>query len=72
MLDTNGSTHPPYGIQPPAYRVPSKAHLGFYSRSRVPDGTRCEWRTGDGGSLAYAIADLGWSVTSRKPQLGHG
>ena len=28
MLDTNGSTQLPYGIQPPAYRLPSKTHVG--------------------------------------------
>ena len=28
MLDTDGSTQLPYGIQPPAYRLPSKAHVG--------------------------------------------
>ena len=28
MRDMNGSTQLPYGIQPPAYRLPSKAHVG--------------------------------------------
>jgi catechol 2,3-dioxygenase len=28
VLDTNGSTQLPYGIQPPAYRLPSKTHVG--------------------------------------------
>ena len=28
MRDTNGSTQLPYGIQPPAYRLPSKTHVG--------------------------------------------
>lgn len=28
MLDTNGSTQLPYGIQPPAYRLPNKTHVG--------------------------------------------
>ena len=28
MLDTNGTNHLPYGIQPPAYRLTSKTHVG--------------------------------------------
>jgi catechol-2,3-dioxygenase len=28
VLDTNGSTQLPYGIQPPAYRLPSKTQVG--------------------------------------------
>ena len=28
MLDTNGSSQLPSGIQPPAYRLPSKTHVG--------------------------------------------
>ena len=28
MLDTNGSTQLPHGIQPPAYRLPNTAHVG--------------------------------------------
>jgi catechol 2,3-dioxygenase len=28
VLDTNGSTQLPYGIQPPAYRLPHKTHVG--------------------------------------------
>jgi len=28
VADTHGSTHLPFGVQPPAYRLPAKTHLG--------------------------------------------